>query len=147
LEVGSSNRVHIPVERISVHAYTIPTDAHESDGTLEWDATTMIVVDAEGGGATGVGYTYSDQSAASLISRVLSERVTTGADAMDVEASYDSMVHAVRNLGQQGLAATAISAVDIALWDLKAHLLDTSLISLLGAARDAIPVYGSGGFT
>jgi L-alanine-DL-glutamate epimerase-like enolase superfamily enzyme len=76
----------------------------------------MIVVDVKGGGAAGIGYTYSDQSAASLIARVLSERVT-GTDAMDVEACYVSMVHAVRNLGQQGLAATAIA------------------------------VYGSGGFT
>ncbi len=139
-------RAETPVARLEVHAYTIPTDAHESDGTFEWDATTMIVVHAEGGNATGVGYTYSDQSAARLISRVLSERLS-GADAMDVEASYDSMVQAVRNLGQQGIAATAISAIDIALWDLKAHLLQVPLISLLGAARDAIPVYGSGGFT
>jgi L-alanine-DL-glutamate epimerase-like enolase superfamily enzyme len=139
-------RVEIQVEHIHVQAYTIPTDTHESDGTFEWDATTMIVVDVKGGGETGIGYTYSDQSAASLIARVLSERVT-GTDAMDVEACYVSMVHAVRNLGQQGLAATAIAAIDVALWDLKAHILQLPLVSLLGAARDAIPVYGSGGFT
>jgi L-alanine-DL-glutamate epimerase-like enolase superfamily enzyme len=139
-------RVGIPVEHIHVQAYTIPTDADESDGTFEWDATTMIVVDVKGGGAAGIGYTYSDQSAASLIARVLSERVT-GTDAMDVETCYVSMIHAVRNLGQQGLAATAIAAVDMALWDLKAHILQLPLVSLLGAARDAIAVYGSGGFT
>jgi L-alanine-DL-glutamate epimerase-like enolase superfamily enzyme len=37
--------------------------------------------------------------------------------------------------------------VDVAMWDLKARLLDIPLVSLLGAARDAVPVYGSGGFT
>ncbi len=146
MEVSSRIRARIPIERVDVHAYTIPTDAHESDGTFEWDATTMIVVDVKGGGATGIGYTYSDQTAASLIARVLSERVT-GTDAMDVETCYVSMVHTVRNLGQQGLAATAIAAVDMALWDQKAHILQLPLVSLLGAARDAIPVYGSGGFT
>ena len=41
----------------------------------------------------------------------------------------------------------AISAVDIALWDLKARLLGCPLAGLLGRARDAVPVYGSGGFT
>ena len=57
------------------------------------------------------------------------------------------MQRAVRNLGREGLAATAISAVDIALHDLKARILDLPLATLLGASRDAIPIYGSGGFT
>src|SRR5262249_11820316 len=53
----------------------------------------------------------------------------------------------VRNIGRPGVAATAISAVDIALWDLKARLLGQSLAGLLGPARQDAPVYGSGGFT
>ena len=54
---------------------------------------------------------------------------------------------AVRNLGREGLAATAISAVDTALWDLKAVLLDLPLATLLGRYRETVPIYGSGGFT
>ena len=57
------------------------------------------------------------------------------------------MARQVRNLGRPGIAAMAISAVDIALWDLKARLLGVALSSLLGRPRDAVPVYGSGGFT
>ena len=57
------------------------------------------------------------------------------------------MQRAVRNMGRAGLAATAISAVDTALWDLKAKLLDLPLALLLGRYRDAVPIYGSGGFT
>jgi L-alanine-DL-glutamate epimerase-like enolase superfamily enzyme len=53
----------------------------------------------------------------------------------------------VRNLGRQGICATAISAIDAALWDLKARLMDVPLVRLIGAARDAVPIYGSGGFT
>jgi L-alanine-DL-glutamate epimerase-like enolase superfamily enzyme len=49
--------------------------------------------------------------------------------------------------GRQGIAATAISAVDTALWDLKARLLELPLVKLLGACREEVPVYGSGGFT
>src|SRR5205823_12411941 len=51
------------------------------------------------------------------------------------------------NLGRPGIVSMAISAVDSALWDLKARLLDLPLITLLGAAREAVQVYGSGGFT
>jgi L-alanine-DL-glutamate epimerase-like enolase superfamily enzyme len=57
------------------------------------------------------------------------------------------MVGAVRNIGWRGVCATAIAAVDVALWDLKAKLLDRPLVQLLGAARSAVPIYGSGGFT
>ena len=65
---------------------------------------------------------------------------------MDVEACYLAMMDAVRNAGRQGVAATAMSAMDVALWDLKARLLGVSLVDLFGAVRDAAPVYGSGGF-
>ncbi len=57
------------------------------------------------------------------------------------------MVGAVRNAGRPGIAATAISAVDVALWDLKARLAGLPLARLLGQERDEVPIYGSGGFT
>ena len=57
------------------------------------------------------------------------------------------MQRAVRNLGRAGLCATAISAVDTALWDLKAKLLGLPLAALLGRVRDEVEIYGSGGFT
>jgi L-alanine-DL-glutamate epimerase-like enolase superfamily enzyme len=136
----------VAVERLRVEAFTIPTDSPESDGTLEWDRTTIVVVHADGGGATGLGYTYADTAAADVIQSKLSG-VVTHRDVMDVEASYVAMMHAVRNLGRQGIAATAMSAVDVALWDLKARLLGLPLVSLLGRVREAVPIYGSGGFT
>ena len=57
------------------------------------------------------------------------------------------MKRACRNYGTRGLVAQAISAVDIALWDLRAHLRDMSLTALFGACRSTVPIYGSGGFT
>ncbi len=135
-----------PIRGISAEAFRIPTDAPESDGTLEWHDTTVVVVHATGGDATGLGYTYSTAAAAVIVEQLLAD-VVRGLDAVDVEACYDAMVRAVRNLGRQGVAATAVSAVDAALWDLKARLFDVPLVSLLGAARPAVPVYGSGGFT
>jgi L-alanine-DL-glutamate epimerase-like enolase superfamily enzyme len=134
------------IEAIDVSAYTIPTDFPESDGTLEWNKTTIVVVEARANGAAGLGYTYANLSAAQLIHDLL-RKIVEGRDPMDVSASWNAMAQSIRNLGRSGICSMAISAVDIALWDLKAKLLDLPLVKLLGAVRKGIPVYGSGGFT
>ena len=136
----------VPIERIDVSAYTIPTDAPESDGTLEWQQTTLVLVQASAGGTTGIGYSYANRATAVLIGDTLAD-VVRGRDALDVAGAWDAMIAAIRNLGRPGISSMAIAAVDNALWDLKARLLAVPLVGLLGAARDAIPVYGSGGFT
>ncbi|MBV9523213.1 MAG: mandelate racemase [Alphaproteobacteria bacterium] len=127
-------------------AFTIPTDAPEADGTFRWDRTTIIVVEVTGGGKTGLGYTYGDAALAPLIRGTLAEEVV-GADALSVAAILCKMLWRVRNLGRAGACAMAISAVEAALWDLKAKLLNLPLATLLGGVRDAVPIYGSGGFT
>jgi L-alanine-DL-glutamate epimerase-like enolase superfamily enzyme len=134
------------IENIAVTACTIPTDHPESDGTIAWDKTTIVIVQAKSGSVTGLGYTYADVSTAKLVESLLRD-VVTGRDALDIPGSFMAMRRVVRNLGSRGIAAMAISAVDIALWDLKARLLGLPLVKLLGSARAAIPVYGSGGFT
>jgi L-alanine-DL-glutamate epimerase-like enolase superfamily enzyme len=142
----AAQRLEAPVERLEVAAYTIPTDKPESDGTLEWDSTTIVVVHAHAGGERGLGYTYAHAAAATLIDATLRE-VAEGRDAFAIPAVWAALGQRVRNVGRPGIAATAISAVDAALWDLKARLLDLPLVSLLGRTRDAVPVYASGGFT
>ncbi len=57
------------------------------------------------------------------------------------------MGNVTRNLGRDGITSMAISAVDVALWDLKGKILDQPVCALLGAARERVPIYGSGGFT
>lgn len=134
------------IDGLDVSAYRIPTDYPESDGTAEWAATTIVVIEAHAGGATGLGYTYGDAASAALVDSTLRE-VVRGRDAMRVTAAWQAMVSACRNLGRPGVASMAIAAVDTALWDLKARLLDLPLATLLDAVRDQVPVYGSGGFT
>jgi L-alanine-DL-glutamate epimerase-like enolase superfamily enzyme len=136
----------MPIEQVAVSAYKIPTDFPEADGTYAWDSTTLVVVEATAGGMRGLGYTYADTATACLIRDMLAA-VVRGHNAMDVPGCWEAMVHAIRNLGRPGISSMAISAVDVALWDLKARVLDVSLVTLLGAVRDAVPVYGSGGFT
>src|SRR5690348_18495124 len=98
------------IEEIKVSAYTIPTDFPESDGTLEWDKTTIVFVEARGGGKLGLGYTYADTSVATLIHSKLGD-VVKGCDAMNVPEAFHKMVHSIRNLGRPGIVAMAISAV------------------------------------
>jgi L-alanine-DL-glutamate epimerase-like enolase superfamily enzyme len=131
---------------LDVEAYTIPTDEPESDGTLDWDSTTIVVVEAHAGGETGLGYTYTDRSAAELIRGPVSDAIR-GIDPLDVRAAWEAMSRALRNIGRSGLAWMALSAVDTALWDLKARLCEQPLVVALDAARDEVPIYGSGGFT
>ena len=138
--------VDAPVTGVRAAAYRVPTEQPESDGTLEWDAVTVVIAEADAGGHTGLGYTYTDAAAVGLIAGTLAGAVR-GRDAMATGGAWWSMVGAIRNLGWPGLSATAISAVDVALWDLKAKLLGVSVADLLGRARDAVPIYGSGGLT
>jgi L-alanine-DL-glutamate epimerase-like enolase superfamily enzyme len=134
------------IEAVSARAYTVPTDSPESDGTLEWDSTTIVVVEIDGGGERGLGYTYAHPTAAALIDAELAPLVR-GADPMTPPRTWEAMRRAVRNIGRQGIASMAIAAVDIALWDLRAKILGLSLSDSLGAHREEIAAYGSGGFT
>jgi L-alanine-DL-glutamate epimerase-like enolase superfamily enzyme len=134
------------IGRVTARAYTVPTDAPEADGTFAWDRTTLVVVEVAAGGETGLGYTYADACLVRLIEKTLGP-VIAGANAMDMRAAWTAMQHAVRNLGRSGLAACAISAIDVALWDLKAKLLGVPLASLFGQERASVSIYGSGGFT
>ena len=133
------------VEALHARACTIPTEGPESDGTLAWDKTTIVLVEAHADGVVGHGYTYADATAASLVEDVLAGEVQ-GADALATERAWWKMAGAVRNVGRPGIASHAISAVDVALWDLKARLLGLPLFRLLGAVRERVAIYGSGGF-
>ncbi len=134
------------MQRLDVGAYTVPTDAPESDGTLQWDATTIVVVEAHAGEAVGLGYTYGPPAVAALIAGSLADE-TTGTDALSPQRTWAVLRASLRNAGQPGVGALALSAVDLALHDLRARLLGLPLARALGAVRDDVPIYGSGGFT
>jgi len=138
--------VSAEIRAVEWAAYRVPTDGPEADGTLAWDATTVVVVHVHAADQVGLGWTYAPAAAGHLIGEMLVPAVT-GRSAFDVPAANEAMTRAVRNAGRSGVAATAISAVDVALWDLKARLLDTRLAVLLGATRETVPIYASGGFT
>ena len=134
------------VDRLDVSAYAVPTEAPETDGTFAWHETTVVVAQPTAGGCTGLGFTYATPACATLIRDLLHD-VVVGRDVMDIPAIWAAMRASIRNVGRAGVASMAIAAVDTALWDLKARILDLPLSDLLGQARTSVPIYGSGGFT
>lgn len=134
------------VESLSACAFQVPTDQPEADGTATWDGTGLVVAMARCGDVTGTGWTYGPAACASVIRELLTP-VVVGARVMDVPRTWRDMVRAVRNATRAGAAGYAISAVDVALWDLKARVLDLPLADLFGVVDRNVPVYGSGGFT
>lgn len=136
----------IIIKDLKVSAYKIPTDTPESDGTIEWDSTTLVLVEINAGGKSGIGYSYADASSAFFIEKNL-KKIVVGKDALDIPWILKCMVDSVRNNGNCGITSMAISAVDNALWDLKAKIFETPLALLLGKVREDFPIYGSGGFT
>ncbi|HZU60344.1 MAG TPA: enolase C-terminal domain-like protein [Solirubrobacteraceae bacterium] len=134
------------IEDVSVSAYEVPTATEEeSDGTLIWNSTTIVVVEVRAGQHTGLGYTYCDPAAGAVIESKLTSLLKQ-ADPLMPQQTWSQMQMATRQLGHDGIAAMAISAVDVALWDLKARLLGVCLADALPRYRESVPIYGSGGF-
>jgi L-alanine-DL-glutamate epimerase-like enolase superfamily enzyme len=135
------------ITSVEAAAYTVPTDGPEADGTLSWDATTVVVVTVRTrSGVTGIGHTYGHECLTGLIDGLLAPRVV-GIDVRETGGAWEAMRSAIRNLGRPGICSMAIAAVDLAVWDAKARTLDVPLHRLLGGCRAEVPVYGSGGFT
>jgi L-alanine-DL-glutamate epimerase-like enolase superfamily enzyme len=139
----AGQELDVAIDGVDVSAYTIPTDGAESDGTLEWDSTTIVVVEVHAGGRTGLGYTYADASVAALVR----SKLAPGLCGSPLQGSSGRLGAALRNAGRPGAGWMALSAVDVALWDLRARLLDVALVALLPQEQDEVPIYGSGGFT
>jgi L-alanine-DL-glutamate epimerase-like enolase superfamily enzyme len=134
------------VEALHASDHTVPTEFPESDGTFEWDHTTLVLVQVSSGNTTGIGYTYGDAAVADLVRDLLAPAVI-GANATAPGVAWEAMLRAARNAGLAGPMAQAVSAVDTALWDLKARLLRVPLTALFPGFRAAAPAYASGGFT
>jgi L-alanine-DL-glutamate epimerase-like enolase superfamily enzyme len=136
----------VPVKKVNTSAYKVATDAPEADGTLRWDSTTLVLVEVEAADKKGIGYTYANESAAFLIERKLKDLVLQK-NALDIQGINSFLTQQIRNSGTCGITMMAISAIDNALWDLKSKIFHVPLCKLIGQVKDAMLIYGSGGFT
>jgi L-alanine-DL-glutamate epimerase-like enolase superfamily enzyme len=134
------------IDHVTAAAYTVPGDAPEADGPFACSEITLVLARAQAGDTTGIGWTYGPAVASALIARELAA-VVRDRRVLDVPGCHEAMCRAVRNAGRPGICALAISALDCALWDLKARSLGLPLHHLLGVVHPEVPVYGSGGIT
>jgi L-alanine-DL-glutamate epimerase-like enolase superfamily enzyme len=105
-----------------------------------------VLVEIDAGPAQGIGYTYADTGTARVARDVIAPAVQ-GLSPFDTRRVYEEACRVVRNHGRSGACAMAISAIDVACWDLKAKLLGLPLAKLLGSVRAEVRAYGSGGFS
>ena len=134
------------IASLDVSAHTVPTEVPEADGTFAWESVTLVLCQLRArSGTRGLGFTYCSAAAASVVDGLQDLVVGMAVDAPG--KVWDRLLRQVRNAGRPGVAACAISAIDIALWDLRARAHDEPLSALLGVHRDSVPVYGSGGLT
>src|SRR5579859_2720855 len=96
------------IEKITVSTYTIPTASPESDGTLSWDHTTLVLVEANAAAVTGVGFTYADEATAKVIQNTLKKQVENQS-AFSVHRPWQAMLRSIRNLGRPGICSMAIA--------------------------------------
>lgn len=139
-------RERVGIQDLKASVYKVPTDGPESDGTLDWDSTTVVLVELKAADTIGFGYTYASEATAIFIKKELQD-LLIGRDVFQIPSIIADLKIIVRNQGMSGVAMMAISAIDIALWDLKAKILELPLFKLLGARTERMPLYGSGGFT
>ena len=101
-------------------------------------------------GVTGLGYSLAmGGGGAESIQVYLETRLKPlllGQDPLFVERLWDRMYRSDRGIKRQGIAAYAISALDIGLWDVVGKAANLPLFKLWGAVTDRVPTYGSGGW-
>src|ERR1700761_1408576 len=136
-------KLECPITEAAVSLFTVPTDAPEGDGPFCWKSTTMVLCRLRSGDTCGTGYTYADAGTATVAHQLLKE-IVLHTDAQQHANTLQRMLRSIRTLGETEVGMMSVSAIDNALWDLRARLVDLPLVSLLGQVRTSIPVYGSG---
>ena len=138
------------IKEVKVHLVSMPVAAGFADATrkVETIGYTIVRVFTEDG-LEGFGVTYHEvggEATKMLIEKNIAPRII-GKDPFETEVIWQDMFQYLRGVGRKGLMFCALSAVDIALWDLKGKILNMPLYRLWGGNKKQVPVYGSGGWT
>jgi hypothetical protein len=103
------------IKKILTSCYTIPTETPESDGTLSWKKTTLVLVEAMAGDEVGVGYSYADVATGKLVESLLADELS-GRNAFDVPG-LGPIAHDLHDAIQAGL----VEHSEWADWNLYPH--------------------------
>jgi L-alanine-DL-glutamate epimerase-like enolase superfamily enzyme len=138
------------ISKINVHLVSAPIKAGFADATRKVEAVGYTIVRiTTNSGLEGFGITYHEvggEATKCLIEKNMAQKLI-GRSPLETEAIWQEFFHYLRGVGRKGLMFCALSAVDIALWDLKGKIFDAPLYQLLGGNKTKVPVYCSGGWT
>ncbi|WP_131736041.1 mandelate racemase/muconate lactonizing enzyme family protein [Actinomadura roseirufa] len=138
------------ITRVRARAVAVPVGRLTQMATRTMRERHYVLVEVEAGGGSGVGYAYAGTSGGPLLVEAVKDLagpVLEGAEAEDVQGLWELMYQESLLAGRRGAVLRAISAVDIALWDLRAKECGVPLAVLLGGSvRRPVPAYASGGY-
>jgi L-alanine-DL-glutamate epimerase-like enolase superfamily enzyme len=137
------------IESMRTNAYRVPLPTVLTDSThgamADFELITVCIRDADG--AEGLGYTYAVNSGAGAFKVLIDdylEPILRGREAEAIEQRWQEMWWKLHYAGRGGHATSAISAVDVALWDLKARRAELPLWKMFGGFDPKVPVYAGG---
>jgi len=138
------------ISKVEVHLVSAPVKAGFSDATRKVETVGYTVVRiTTDQGLEGFGITYHEvggEATKCLILKNMAPKLI-GRSPLETEVIWQEFFHYLRGVGRKGLMFCALSAVDIALWDLKGKIVNLPLYKLLGGNKTKVPVYCSGGWT
>ncbi len=139
------------IQTLSAHAVPLPLRRPTRISTRRLDQRDYLLVyaRAEDGNEVGLGYAYAGTSGGELLALIVDEMLAplvVGADAGDMVALWERMYRDTLLSGRRGAVLRALSAVDIALWDLAAKRAGLPLAVLLGGSVRPVAAYASGGY-
>ena len=135
------------IEKITTSYYRLPLEPMGDAGHGAIDSEELITLTLHAEGLTGHGYTYTIGRGGRAVQALIDHDIAPlllGRDASDIQALWQLMWQRLLYVGRGGLAAFAIAAVDVALWDLRGLREGRPLYALFGAQARDIPAYGSG---
>ncbi len=135
------------IERIETAYYRLPLEASGDAGHGLLDTEELITLKLHAEGLLGHGYTYTIGRGGRAIKALIDADITPlvlGRDASDIDGIWRMLWQRLLYVGRGGLAAFAVAALDVALWDLRGLAAGKPLYAVIGAEPRAIPAYGSG---
>ena len=138
------------VSDIQVYLVETRIKGNFADSTRNVETIGFVIVEiTTNDGLKGIGTTYHEVGGEAIREMVLKGigPKILGRNPFETESIYEEIFHYMRGVGRKGLAFCAYSAIDIALWDIKAQMVGLPLYRLLGGSRTELPIYASGGWT
>jgi L-alanine-DL-glutamate epimerase-like enolase superfamily enzyme len=149
MTAANSHDPSMAISRVKTQIFDVPlaevlTDAKHGDHT-HFELITVAIQLADG--SEGTGYTYTGGKGGRAILAMVDHDLAPfliGKNGDDVEALYDAMQWHVHYVARGGVASFAISAVDIALWDLRGKRTGQPLWKMAGGASNTCGAYCGG---